>query len=315
MNEAVAMKAQRALLDRLMRTEVITDPVLWYYTPQALGFSDHLTTERPIVYDCMDELAAFLGADPSLPGRERALMDRADIVFTGGFSLYDVKRHQHGNVHPFPSGVDLAHFRPARNGLPEPADQRDIAHPRIGFYGVIDERLDIALLAHLAALRPDWQIVLVGPVAKLDPGMLPRASNIHYLGGKKYAELPAYLAGWDVALMPFARNDATRFISPTKTPEYLAGGRPVVSTPITDVVRHYGHVEAVRIADSAPTFVKAIEDALHLLPDRSSWLAEVDNLLAAASWNGIWSRMTALVDGAAAEKGVTTGDQAPARLA
>jgi len=310
MDESSAIQAQRCLLDRLLRTEKITDPVLWYYTPQALPFSNHVVTQRPIVYDCMDELSAFLGADPSLPGRERALLDRADVVFTGGFSLYEVKRHQHGNVYPFPSGVDVAHFRPARRGLPEPADQRSIPHPRVGFYGVIDERLDTGLLAQLATLRPDWQIVLVGPVVKVDPNTLPKAANLHYLGGKNYTELPAYLGGWDVALMPFARNDATRFISPTKTPEYLAGGKPVVSTPITDVVRHYGRAKAVRIAESAPDFVAAIEDALRLSREPQAWLAEADEMLSAASWSGIWSRMMALVERAGAEKGRPAGDQA-----
>jgi UDP-galactopyranose mutase len=307
MDERSAIGAQRVLLDRLLRAEDISNPIMWYYTPQAMPFSSHLTTCHPVIYDCMDELSAFLGADRSLPARERALLDRADLVFTGGFSLYEVKRHQHADVHPFPSGVDLAHFRPARGGLAEPPDQSSIPHPRIGFYGVIDERLDISLLAQLATLRPDWQIVLVGPVAKVDPETLPKAPNIHYLGGKKYEELPAYLAGWDVALMPFARNDATRFISPTKTPEYLAGGKPVVSTPITDVVRHYGRVKAVRIADSAPSFVEAIEDSLHLSKNPQIWLAEADEMLAAASWSGIWSRMMTLVDRVAAEKAASAG--------
>jgi UDP-galactopyranose mutase len=309
MDEQSAASAQRVLLDRFLRAEDISDPILWYYTPQAMPFSSHLTTRRPIIYDCMDELSAFLGADPSLPDRERALLDRADLVFTGGLSLYEAKRHQHGDVHPFPSGVDLAHFRPARDGLAEPPDQYAIPHPRIGFYGVIDERLDTALLAQLAALQPKWQIVLVGPVAKVDPETLPKAPNLHYLGAKKYEELPAYLAGWDVALMPFARNDATRFISPTKTPEYLAAGKPVVSTPITDVVRHYGRAKGVRIAESAPAFVEAIEDALDLSRDPGIWLAETDEMLAAASWSGIWSRMMTLVDRVAAEK-AAAGDLA-----
>jgi UDP-galactopyranose mutase len=310
-DEQLAIELQHVLLDRLFRAEDIRDPILWYYTPQAMPFSSHLTTRQPIIYDCMDELAAFLGADPSLPSRERALLDWADLVFTGGFSLYEAKRHQHGDVHPFPSGVDLAHFRPARDGLAEPPDQSAIPHPRIGFYGVIDERLDTALLAQLAALRPEWHIVLVGPVAKVDPKMLPKAPNIYYLGGKQYEELPAYLAGWDVALMPFARNDATRFISPTKTPEYLAGGKPVVSTPITDVVRHYGRAKGVRIAESAPAFVKAIEDALDLSRDPGMWLAETDEMLAAASWSGIWSRMMTLVDRVAAKKAASADDQVP----
>jgi UDP-galactopyranose mutase len=242
----------------------------------------------------------------------RALLDRSDIVFTGGFSLHEAKRHQHNNVHPFPSGVDVAHFRPARGRLAEPADQRGIPHPRLGFYGVIDERLDTELLAQLAVLRPEWQIVLVGPTVKVDPAALPQAPNIHYLGGKSYADLPSYLSGWDVALMPFARNEATRFISPTKTPEYLAGGKPVVSTPITDVVRQYGQTKAVRIAGCPTSFAAAVTDALRLAGERGEWLAEADEILATTSWDDIWSRMAALIEEVAESKGGVHGEQARA---
>jgi UDP-galactopyranose mutase len=293
-----AIQAQRSLLDRMLIQQRIEDNVFWYYTPQALPFSSHATSSV-VVYDCMDELSAFLGADAALPMLERDLLARASVVFTGGFSLYEAKRQQHHNAHPFPSGVDVAHFRPARQRLPEPADQHSIPYPRLGFYGVIDERLDAPLLAELAALRPDWQIVLVGPIVKVDPTTLPRAANIHYLGAKPYNELPAYLSGWEVALMPFARNDATRFISPTKTPEYLAAGRPVVSTPIVDVERHYGHVKAVWLASTAPAFAAGIEEALRLAKEPKCWRGEVDSLLAAASWDSIWERMTPLIERAA----------------
>ena len=178
--------------------------------------------------------------------------------------------------------------------------------PVLGYYGVIDERIDLDLIATLAAARPNWSIVMVGPVAKIDPAALPRARNIHYLGRKDYAELPAYLAGWDVALMPFAINEATRFISPTKTPEYLAAGRPVVSTPVTDVVRHYGDVEGVLIAGDAEAFVKACERALALSRDREAWLPAVDALLARTSWDQTFRRMSSLVDEAVAKKGTDT---------
>jgi UDP-galactopyranose mutase len=315
MDDQSVASAQRVILDQLVTAEQLGDAVLWYYTPAALSFSDHLTTQHVVVYDCMDELSAFLGADPSLPNRERALLDRSDIVFTGGFSLYEAKRHQHNNVHPFPSGVDVAHFRPARSRLAEPADQRGIPHPRLGFYGVIDERLDTELLAQLAVLRPEWQIVLVGPTVKVDPAALPQAPNIHYLGGKSYADLPSYLSGWDVALMPFARNEATRFISPTKTPEYLAGGKPVVSTPITDVVRQYGQTKAVRIAGCPTSFAAAVTDALRLAGERGEWLAEADEILATTSWNDIWSRMAALIEEVAESKGGVHGEQARAQWA
>jgi UDP-galactopyranose mutase len=217
----------------------------------------------------------------------------ADVVFTGGQTLYEHKRHCHSNVHAFPSSVDVAHFATARTIQDDPEDQASIPHPRLGFFGVIDERLDIDLLGRVAELRPDWHLILVGPIAKIDPASLPLASNIHYLGAKKYEELPSYLAGWDVALLPFARNEATRFISPTKTPEYLAAGKPVVSTSIRDVVRPYGAKGLARIADSPDAFVAAAEAALR--EDSSERLRDVDAFLTQMSWDGTWTRMYSLV--------------------
>ncbi len=204
----------------------------------AIAFTRHLQPQA-VVYDCMDELSAFQGASPTLKNYEAELFSRADLVFTGGQSLYESKVNQHPNVYAFPSSVDVPHFGQARN-LQEPADQAHIPHPRLGFFGVIDERMDIELLAGIAEARPDWHLVIIGPVVKIDPATLPQHENIHYLGGRDYKQLPAYLAGWDLAMLPFARNESTRFISPTKTPEYLAAGRPVVSTSIRDVVRPYG---------------------------------------------------------------------------
>ena len=288
------VSVQRGLLDALIRDAGVADPVLWYYTPQALEFSGHLQG-RFTVYDCMDELSAFAGADPSLPEQEQALLRRADLVFTGGQSLYEAKRHFHGDVHAFQSGVDVSHFLPARNGLADPADQCDIPQPRTGFYGVLDERLDRDLLAAVADLRPDVQFVLVGPTAKLDPGELPRRPNLHYLGPKHYDELPAYVANWQVALMPFAINAATRFISPTKTPEYLAAGLPVVSTPITDVVRQYGRLPGVQIAGAPQEFARGIDHALIQAQQPKTWRPGADAVLAGMSWDSIWTRMTALM--------------------
>ena len=194
----------------------------------------------------MDELSKFKFAPEHLLELEQELIDRADVVFTGGSSLYEAKKDRHDNVHCFPSSVDRAHFAKARARQFEPADQEDLPQPRLGFYGVIDERFDTELLDKVAEMRPDWSFVMVGPVVKISEDDLPKRPNIHYLGGKTYDELPAYLSGWDVALMPFAMNESTQFISPTKTPEYLAGGKPVVSTPIKDVVRHYGQLEGVQ---------------------------------------------------------------------
>lgn len=285
-----ATRVQRQLLDGYLEKLGVSDLLLWYYTPMSLAFSDHLAPGL-IVYDCMDELSAFRGAPPELVEREVELMCRANLVFTGGYSLYEAKRQRHDNAHPFPSSVDVEHFAAARRPKHDPDDQAEIPHPRLGFYGVIDERLDIALIEQVARMRPDWQIVLVGPVVKIDPAELPQRDNIHYLGGKTYDELPQYLSGWDVAIMPFALNESTRFISPTKTPEYLAGGCPVVSTPITDVVRTYGDTGIVRIADSAEAFVAATEAALADAEDRDGLLAKADEILGDMSWDHTWSLM------------------------
>lgn len=287
------LKAQRQLLDGLIRDEHIVDYALWYYTPMALGFSGHLSP-RAIVYDCMDELSAFKGAPAVLKDREADLMQRASLVLTGGQSLFEAKRHQHPNIHPFPSSVDVAHFAQARQVTADPPDQASIPHPRLGFVGVIDERMDLQLLTGIADQRPDWHLVMLGPVVKIDPGSLPRRPNIHYLGSKAYSDLPAYIAGWDVALLPFARNDATRFISPTKTPEYLAAGRPVVSTSIRDVVRPYGQQGLVRIADDAPEFVRACLDAM--AEDGVARMTQADAFLRQTSWDGTWSRIRLRLD-------------------
>jgi UDP-galactopyranose mutase len=300
--------AQRSMVERMLADYGVKDYVLWYYTPMALQFTRHLRP-RAVIYDCMDELTAFQGASPLLRGLESELMLRADLVFTGGQSLYEAKRDRHPRVYAFPSSIDAAHFRAAREIAEEPADQTSIPHPRLGFFGVIDERLDIGLLEEVARMRPEWQLVMIGPVVKIDPAMLPRRDNIHYLGMKSYDELPAYLSGWDVALLPFARNDSTRFISPTKTPEYLAAGRPVVSTSIRDVVRPYGQEGYVRIADTAEEFVAACEAAL--AEDATARRERVDPFLAQNSWDATWESMSALIDGAVtarrASKAAATG--------
>jgi UDP-galactopyranose mutase len=289
--EAVVLKA---LLDDAVGARPAKPVLRWYYTPMMLPFSEHVAADC-VVYDCMDELANFRGAPPELLPLEQRLLEQADLVFTGGYSLYEVKRDRHPSVHPFPSSVDAGHFSAARQGDAEPADQAGIPGPRLGFYGVIDERMDLALLAAMADARPDWSIVMVGPVVKISEADLPRRPNLHYLGGKQYAELPDYLRGWDVALMPFAINDATRFISPTKTPEYLAAGCPVVSTPITDVIRHYGDVDAVKIAGSAAEFVAACDAAL-ALSKSSEWRVPVDALLKTISWDRSFGAMTGLIE-------------------
>jgi UDP-galactopyranose mutase len=290
---AAQTDALRALLDQYLAGRP-GHTVRWYYTPMMLPFSEHVAADC-VVYDCMDELANFKGAPPELLTLEQRLLEQADLVFTGGYSLYEAKRERHPNVHPFPSSVEVTHFASARQPGSDPADQAGLARPRLGFYGVVDERMDLALLATLADARPEWSIVVIGPVVKISEDDLPRRSNLHYLGGKSYAELPDYLRGWDVALMPFAINDATRFISPTKTPEYLAGGLPVVSTPIRDVIRHYGDVSAVRIADTPDAFIRACDEALTLSQTPERWQPEVDALLADMSWDATQARMADLI--------------------
>ena len=305
--------ALSTLLKMLVETSVRGKPVLWFYTPMMFGFAGR-TAADTIVYDCMDELSAFRFADPALVAREAELITAADVMFTGGYSLYEAKRAQHDAIHPFPSAVETEHFAAARGEIGEPADQASLPKPRLGFYGVIDERIDLDLIDAVAAAHPEWSLVMVGPVVKIDPSTLPQRPNIHWIGGKDYAQLPAYLSGWDVALMPFAINEATRFISPTKTPEYLAAGRPVVSTPIVDVKRHYGDIEGVRIADTAEAFVAACEAAM-ALPKDGAWRDEADALLAETSWDrtfaGMKQRM-ATAKGAPALVDVTNTPAAPA---
>lgn len=282
-----------AMLRELCEEHKVKRALHWYYTPMMLGVSAGLPREL-VVYDCMDELANFLFAPPELHARERELVARADVVFTGGRALYEAKRSLHRNVHAMPSSVDVAHFSRARGALPEPDDQRHIARPRLGYCGVVDERMDLALLAGIAEQRPNWQLVMLGPVVKIDAASLPKQRNIHYLGLKTYEELPAYLAGWDAALLPFALNDATRYISPTKTPEYLAAGKPVVSSPIQDVVEPYGRLGIVHIATGVEAYVAAIEAALAEQNPEAD--ARRDALLAEMSWDATWQRMLHEID-------------------
>ena len=292
-SDAAAIKHQKQMLDTIVADAVGSEIVLWYYTPMALPFSRHLAADV-VVFDKMDELSAFHNAPPLLIALEAELLARADVVFTGGASMHEASLGRYANIHCFPSSIDAAHFALARSHeLDDPTDQAAIAHPRIGFFGVIDERMDLELVAAVADLRPEWQFVMIGPTAKIDPAALPQRANINWLGSKKYAELPAYLSGWDIGWMPFAINAATRFISPTKTPEFLAAGLPVVSTPIRDVIRPYGAAGVVEIAATAATTVAAIE-ALMQQP-RDKWLGEVDKLLAQGSWDRTWAAMRGMI--------------------
>ncbi len=281
------------LLERFFQEEEISNYLFWYYTPMALKFSSDFSPSF-IVYDCMDELSAFKAASPELKQMEQELMSRADVVFCGGQSLYEAKKKFHPRTYVFPSSIDKNHFAQARTISVDTPDQVEIPHPRIGFFGVIDERLDIDLLEQVARLRPTWNFIMIGPVVKIDPQTLPNFHNIHYLGARQYAELPKYLAGWDVAMIPFAHNESTRFISPTKTPEYLAAGKPVVSTPIIDVIRPYGNKGLVRIAGTPEEFVRVTEEELNRT-DKAEWLEAVDEFVGQSSWNKTWGEMMSII--------------------
>lgn len=289
---------QRKLLDELIASTPHRRLTGWYYTPMALRFSDHLAWDV-CVYDCMDELSAFKNAPAELARMEKSLLRLADVVFTGGVSLYEAKRALHRSIHPFPSSIDVAHFRQARAPGPDPADQAGIPHPRVGYFGVIDERLDVKLVAQAADAMQDVHFVMIGPVVKIDATSLPRAHNLHWLGAKSYAELPDYLRHWSAGWMPFALNEATRYISPTKTPEFLAAGLPVISTAIVDVVRSYGAAGLVGIVDN-----EDVEMMLRsvLEQPRSLRLGKVDAYLADMSWEKTWNAMSAHVERAHASK-------------
>jgi len=294
--EAEVNERQRKYINNLFTNMNIERYFSWYYTPMALPFTDHLTPEV-VVYDCMDELSAFKFAPPELTILEKELLKKADVVFTGGQSIYEAKKDAHHNIYPFPSSIDKHHFGKARTIKDDPAEQKNIKGPRFGFFGVIDERFDIELIDAVAKAKPEWQFILLGPVVKIDPATLPRYDNVHYLGGKKYEDLPDYLAGWDIAMVAFAMNESTKFISPTKTPEYLAAGKPVISTPIRDVVRPYGDNKLVHIVSNADEFIRAAEKELGK-KRKASWLKKVDDFLLYNSWDRTWGQMVRHIEDA-----------------
>lgn len=293
------LAAMRPLISRFMIERGLSDPIVWLYTPMALPLVADMEP-RAVIYDCMDDLASFKFAPPQLAAREDELMTIADVVTTGGPSLYEARKGRHANLHCLPSAVDAAHFAPcnldgdAVEAVPAARLHEGMAHPRLGFFGVIDERLDLELLAGLADRRPDWQIVMVGPVVKIDPAALPVRPNIRWVGMQTYEALPHLLSHWDVCLMPFALNEATRFISPTKTLEYLAGGRPVVSTRIHDVVSLYAPV--VRLGSDADEFVESIEQTLaESSVERASWRIRAQAVVDGSSWDCAAARIAQLL--------------------
>jgi len=289
LNEDQVNQAQTLLLQQLSLNIDMTDCLFWYYTPMALKFSASLKPKFT-VYDCMDELSAFKFAPKEMVQLERELMAKADLVFTGGNSLFEAKKTQHANIYAFPSAIEKEHFQKARKKITEPEDQAGIKGSKIGFYGVIDERFDLELIRKMADMRPSWQFILIGPVVKIEEHQLPRNKNIHYLGQKSYSELPNYLSHWDVAMIPFLLNESTQYISPTKTPEYLSAGVPVVSSPITDVINPYGLADLVHICSDNADFLRAIESELYKSCPKT-WLKKVDQFLKGVSWDITYSAM------------------------
>jgi glycosyltransferase involved in cell wall biosynthesis len=284
------LPAMQKLVADAMREHQVSDYWVWFYTPMALPLATGLKP-RGVVYDCMDELSHFKNAPRQLVQRENALFKIADLVFTGGRSIYNAKKSRHPDVHCFPSSVDAQHFAKVKGDHPL---QAEIPRPRLGYCGVIDERINLDLIDSIAQARPEWNIVMVGPTAKIDPAHLPRRDNIHWLGQQGYEDLPGFISGWDVCLMPFALNDATKFISPTKTLEYMACGRPSVSTSIRDVVEPYGHV--VRIADTAEGFIADCEMIMQRTAEEHiAHSRELAEIVARTSWDNTADAMAELI--------------------
>jgi glycosyltransferase involved in cell wall biosynthesis len=276
--------------------EAGANTIQWVFSPRADYLVEHARPNvRLAVYDCMDDLASFRDGSEELRQRETRLLELVDLVFTGGHSMYEARKNRHSRIYCFPSGVDVDHYRTVQDpSTVEPAVMQTIPHPRLGYFGVLDERIDWELIGTIAESRPDWQWALVGPTAKVDPNELPVAPNIHYFGQQQYADLPAFLKGFDIATMPFALNEATRFISPTKTLEYLAGGKPVISSSVPDVVALYG--EIVHIVDGPDAWMREIDKIL-VAPeqDRQARLARATEILARSSWDSIAEQMWTLM--------------------
>ena len=263
-------------------------PVQWFYDPMAVTAFGGTMNERLIVYDCMDELSKFRGAPPEIVEREAQLLEQADVVFTGGRKLFEAKSRFHDNCHFYGCGVEAEHFGKAcADTTVVPQDLAKLGRPVLGFFGVVDERMDLELVARLAEGNPSWSIAVVGPVVKVEPGSLPQRPNLHWFGQRSYGDLPSWCKGFDVCLMPFALNEATEFINPTKALEYMATGRPIVSTAIEDVVRNFGSV--VKVARSHEEFIEYCHAVLKN-PDQAA-ISRGLKMVKQNSWDAIVERM------------------------
>jgi UDP-galactopyranose mutase len=287
--QAIADQVRHAL-----QTLRFDQKALWFYTPLP-EFLLHVVDPDLVVYDVMDELANFRFAPPQLKEQEARLLRRADVVFTGGASLYEAKAPFNHNTHLFASGVDSKHYAKACLAETEvPEVVKSIPGPKATYIGVIDERLDYDIIRQMAEQRPNVQFLMCGPIVKVDPAQLPQAANIHYLGQQAYKDLPRILKGSDICLMPFALNEATKFISPTKTLEYMATHRPIVSTPIRDVERFYSDI--VYLAEDTQEFIRQIDAALdEPASERAARRKREEKILAEHAWDAISDNMEALM--------------------
>lgn len=247
---------------RMLKKLKLKDPILWIYHPRYLHTIGKFK-EKLIVYDCMDDFTSLLSTYEDRErnaGNEEMLLKKADMVFAGGYSIADLKRDSRERIHVFPSAVEIDHFKNAlSDNLVLPDDIKSIPHPILGYWGAIDERVDHDLLKKLAIKHPEWSIVLLGPIVRHkvgDSSYLHEIKNIFWLGPKDYSLLPGYAKAFDVCLIPFVLTREGKSLSPTKTLEYLATGKPVVSTPVTDVVRFYDRV--IGIADGPDEFEMAV---------------------------------------------------------
>ena len=285
---AVLRLLRRALTEHPLLTGRFASPIQWFYSPMTAPIFLDSFDSVATVYDCMDELAQFRFAPAGLRESEQLLISRSDVVFTGGYQLFQSKSRYHDNVHFYGCGVDAEHYSKARLAETElPAEVVNLAKPIFGYFGVIDERLDYALLTQLAREMPEASIVMVGPRAKVDQQSLPNLPNIHWLGHRSYADLPALVKSFDVCLMPFALNDATQYINPTKTLEYMAAGKPVVSTAVPDVLHHFAPI--VDVTFTTDGFIKAVRRAVR--SPRADLIKQGIERANNASWDSIVSAM------------------------
>lgn len=294
---------QLPLLRELIRQLMMdfNDHIVWFTTPMAVPLLPEIHP-RLVIYDCMDMPAARKSAPQPLREYESTLFTVADLVFAAGLGLYRTQRAHHPHVHYFPDSVDGSHFLQALDRTNAHPAHRSIAGPRLGYYGVIDERVDAHLIAHLADAHPQWQVVLAGPIGMRDAATLPHRANIHYLGYQPYSALPRLLAGWDVCLLPFVAEEATQFVSTTRILEYMAAELPIVSTHNQDVVDLYDGI--VSSAETPAAFVSACEAALLASAgEHAARAAKMRAVVSSTSWDATVASMHALIEQAARNSG------------